>query len=293
MTRFTIDISNNQGSKIDLSTVLAEGFAGVQAKVSEGNYYRDWTWPIYRDAANALGIPVIGYHYAIANSSPASQVQTFIANGGGNVVMLDFEANSGNIGDYWNLVNAFNAAGIEVTLSYIPRWYWAGSMGGGDLSKVPGLISSGYYGSGNYASALYAGAGGDSGTGWASYGGGTPVMWQFTDGASVAGYSVDANAHKGSAEEFNALFNGGNADMQLTDTITDAYGNPVSVGDALKWLLYHTDLLVDQDGGPGTRNGMPAQFGGWPQLGGRTIIDALATIGQKLQIDGFNPPAKS
>ena len=30
---------------------------------------------------------------------------------------------------------------------------------------------------------------------------------------------------------------------------------------------------------------------GWPQLGGHTVVDALAVIGQTLGIPGFTPPA--
>lgn len=211
MTLFSIDISNNNGSGISMAEVKAEGFAWVEAKVSEGNYFQDRTWPGYRDAANAAGIPIVGYHYAIASCSPVSQVAAYVNNGGGKTVMLDFEANSGTINDYWNLVNAFNNAGVEVVLSYIPRWYWGGNMGGGDLSKVPGLISSSYFGTGDAASNLYNNAGGDGGNGWNSYGGGTPVVWQFTDGANVAGVRVDANAFKGTEAELAALLSGGPA----------------------------------------------------------------------------------
>lgn len=76
-------------------------------------------------------------------------------------------------------------------------------------------------------------------------------------------------------------------DMQLSDTITDAYGNPVSVGDILKWVSYHMDVTVDQLGGKDARRAIPAKFGGWPQLGGKTVVDALALIGEKLGIEGF------
>ncbi|WP_416382334.1 hypothetical protein [Nocardia transvalensis] len=31
---------------------------------------------------------------------------------------------------------------------------------------------------------------------------------------------------------------------------------------------------------------------GWPQLGGYTLVDAISAIGQKLGIDGFEPPAR-
>ena len=39
----------------------------------------------------------------------------------------------------------------------------------------------------------------------------------------------------------------------------------------------------DQLAGPGG----PGQFPGWPQLGSRTVVDALAAIGHKLGVDGF------
>ncbi len=111
---------------------------------------------------------------------------------------------------------------------------------------------------------------------------------------SNAGYAwvggIECDINRALTTDFGQWSLGG--DMQLSDTITDAYGNQVSVGDALKWLLYHTDLTIDQIGGAGTRNDMPAVFGGWPQLGNRTVVDALAVIGQKLGIDGFVPPAQ-
>ena len=44
-------------------------------------------------------------------------------------------------------------------------------------------------------------------------------------------------------------------------------------------------LILDQLAGPG------GGFRGWPQLGGKTIVNALAEIGQKLGLDGYEPPA--
>ena len=41
----------------------------------------------------------------------------------------------------------------------------------------------------------------------------------------------------------------------------------------------------------GCRSAEPGEFPGWPQLGGRTPIDALALIGQHLGIVGFDPAA--
>jgi len=47
-------------------------------------------------------------------------------------------------------------------------------------------------------------------------------------------------------------------------------------------------LIYEQLAGPGA----PGEFNGWPQLGGRTPVDALAAIGEKLGIDGFKEPEK-
>lgn len=106
--------------------------------------------------------------------------------------------------------------------------------------------------------------------------------------ASVGGVECDIN--ESLTADYGQWSLGG--DMQLTDTITDAYGNQVTVGDALKWLLYHTDLTIDQIGGAGTRNAMPAVFAGWPQLNGKTIVDALAEIGAHLGLAGYTPPTQ-
>lgn len=45
-------------------------------------------------------------------------------------------------------------------------------------------------------------------------------------------------------------------------------------------------LIYEQLCGPGA----PGTFPGWPQLGDRTLVDALAAIGDKLGIDGFKSP---
>ena len=45
-------------------------------------------------------------------------------------------------------------------------------------------------------------------------------------------------------------------------------------------------LIYEQLCGPGA----PGTFPGWPQLGDRTLVDAIAAIGDKLGIDGFKSP---
>ncbi|WP_051151512.1 GH25 family lysozyme [Nocardia niigatensis] len=248
MTLYGFDISNNQGPGLSLAEIQREGFAWCEMKVSEGDYFADPDWAGYKAQADACGMPIIGYHYAIASCAPAAQVAKFAANGGGNVVMIDFEANSGTLTDYWDLVRAFNAVGITVVLSYLPQWYWE-QIGSPDLSQVPGLIASAYpSSSAGYASVLYQQAGGDSGEGWNPYGGGSPVMWQFTDCALTNGTTLDANAFRGSTADLVALLTG------------QPRGGFMALSDAEQTeLLTKVRDIWDQLRGPGGT--------GWQQLG--------------------------
>ncbi|MFE2998658.1 GH25 family lysozyme [Nocardia sp. NPDC059246] len=268
MTIFGIDVSNNNGPGLDMNQVAAEGFSFVFCKVSEGDYFVDHTWPAYRAAAQAAGLLTVGYHYAIAACDPAAQAATFVAAGGGPRVMLDFEANSGDIADYWALVRAFNTAGVIVVLSYLPRWYWQ-QIGCPDLTQVPGLIASNYVPVYGYASAIYPG---DDSPRWAAYGGVQPSILQFTDRALVAGAWVDANAFRGTSTELAALLTGqpqGGFLMALNDQQQeDLYQKVTDIWEQLR--------------GP---NGQ-----GWPQLGQNaqgqnlSMVDGIGTLKAEVEV---------
>lgn len=265
MTLYGIDISNNNGSGIDMTRVAAEGFDFVFVKVSEGDYFSDATWPAYRDAARAAGLLVLGYHYVIAGADPDAQAARFAGAGGGDVAMLDFEDNSGDIGEFWSVVQAFDRAGISIVRSYIPHWYWQ-RIGSPDLSQIPGLTASSYVSGWGYASTIYPG---DDGTGWAPYGGCAPDILQFTDRALVAGTWVDANAFRGSRDELAAVLTG-----QGDDDMTPEQAQQLS------------DIRAQLCGSGAEESGFP----GWPELGqksdgsNRTLVDGVAalitTVGQ-------------
>jgi lysozyme len=280
MTLFGVDISNNNFGGYenpDLGAATAfvnalpgEGFSWVEAKCSQGSDFIDPTWSTIYAAAQANGLAAVAYHY-IDTSAAAGQAQTCLqALGGADVpVMFDFEDDSGSYENYQAVLAAFQAAGINVALSYIPEWYWEDD-GDPSLDSVVGLVSSAYpiVGS-DYASTLYEEAGGNSGEGWNGYGGATPVIWQFTDAALVAGITVDANAFQGTLAELQTL---------LGATVTQPSTDP-TLADVLAVVQDNQVQLR----GPG--------LVGWPQLGGHTLVDALAVIGQKLGIAGFAPPA--
>ncbi|WP_408632182.1 glycoside hydrolase family 25 protein [Mycobacterium dioxanotrophicus] len=200
---YGIDISNHQGV-MDLDRVKAEGFDFVFAKVSEGTVYRDPFWPKTRDDARRLGLILAGYHY-VRPDDPAAQARLFVDQLGDKSIpaMLDFEAGSGGIGQFWAVKAEIEKLGVRVALSYIPDWYWE-TIGKPDLSQVPGLIRSEYVSGSGYASVLYPG---NSWAMWGAYGGRTPDILQFTDRALVAGKSVDANAFRGTPTQLRQLLN--------------------------------------------------------------------------------------
>ncbi|GFG74674.1 GH25 family lysozyme [Mycobacterium botniense] len=276
MTLYGVDLSNNNWGGQPaaaivsaLNEIISEGFTWIEHKVSEGNYYRDPYWPTVWQWAQQTGNLVVGYHY-VTTDDPAQQAQTYLANdpsNGAAPCMLDFEANSGDITNFWAVWNAFVAAGVNMRLSHIPHWYWQ-QIGSPDLSGVVGLVSSAYYEEGNYASTEYADAGGDNGQGWTGYGGATPVIWQFTDAALVAGMSVDANAFRGSVDDLRSLLGIGGLFMALTDAEQQE-------------LLQKVREVWDQLRGPGGQ--------GWPQLGQNaqgqnlTPVDALASVKNSIE----------
>lgn len=201
MTIFGIDISNwNPG--IDLHQVRAEDFRFVFAKVSEGRF-RDPTWPLVRDNARDADLMLAGYLYVRGNVDPTLQAQVFAEHLGDTSIpaMLDFEAGSGRFSVFWDVYNAITNLGITVALSYIPHWYWQ-KIGEPRLTEVPGLIQSSYVRGQDYAWNLYQAV---PDTWWAPYGGRTPDILQFTDRALVAGQYVDANAYRGTIDQFTEL----------------------------------------------------------------------------------------
>lgn len=291
---FGPDLSNNNWSSTDEiagwldDCFHREGYSWMEHKVSEGDYYADPYWPTVRDWCAANNVPCIGYHYATTNDA-RSQAAAFASNGGGPFAMIDFEANSGDINNFWAVVNAFNAAGITVVVDYFPHWYWQ-QIGSPDLTNVPGLISSSYFERGTYGSVEYADSGGDNGPGWAPYGGATPIIWQFSDGAIIDGKSVDVNAFKGTIDQLRQLLSpsgttppppppsGDDPFMALTDQQqADMYNAIMGTAAAAAAILAIVTDNQTQLRGPGQE--------GWPQLGQNaagqnlTLVDAFAAQG--------------
>lgn len=79
--------------------------------------------------------------------------------------------------------------------------------------------------------------------------------------------------------------NGGDMAL-LEEKFTNWQGHEVSVGTALKYMDQYLGLTLDQLVGPGARaqEGEPTR---WKCLGGNTVVEALALIGEKLGLERF------
>ena len=282
MTLYGIDVASYQAG-LNLAEVKAEGFDFIIAKASQGSGYVDPSWVAFRDGANANDLILVAYHYVTLDPA-AGQADNLVGavSDTSIPVMLDFEAGSGDLDNFWAVADAITASGAHVALSYIPRWYWQ-EIGSPDLTGVPGLVASDYVSGTGYASALYPGD--DSGF-WTGYGGVDPVILQFTDAAQVAGQRVDADAFVGTAEELQQLLTAGEhmtpeQAQQLQQIWVQLLG-PTGQGwpqlgnrtlvDALAIVLTQ---LVGQDA---------SGLAGWPQTGGRTDTDLIAAIAAALKV---------
>jgi GH25 family lysozyme M1 (1,4-beta-N-acetylmuramidase) len=104
------------------------------------------------------------------------------------------------------------------------------------------------------ASAIYRSAGGDSGSGWASYSGQVPAIWQFTSSATIAGQTTcDANAYRGSLTQLTTLLAPGweVEDVELTDKYGDQAWPSRTVQNRLKDDAMLRDVLWGD--APGTK----------------------------------------
>lgn len=275
-----IDISNNNfggPATPNLGTipgfvaeVAKEGFSWIEAKVSEGASFADPTFTTIYHACQANNILCVGYHF-VNNDDPRSQAQNFKAalNGVDVPVMLDWEL--GSWPQYQAVWQAFVDIGLTPALEYIPHWYWQ-QEGSPNLSDVTKLVSSSWVNGTGYASALYPGP---NWNGWNAYGGSTPVICQFTNQAQVAGMALDADAFRGTLDDFKTLLGlqGDNPLMALTSAQQE---------DLYNWSMWTFALLFGAlNNNPGNVTplpGSPTPTGNnWP-LPEKSVADSLAAM---------------
>lgn len=221
MTLFYNDVSS-----YDAGFTIPPTAPCVVAKATEGNYYMDKQYHNFEYQAKALNIPFSGYHFLTHSTTytPEDQAAWYHGFAGNTPCMLDVEregTSTPNVDDCNRFIKALTALGGRVWGVYYPRWYWG--ITGGDLASmgVP-VVASEYR---PYDEVRWP----------QSYGGITPVIWQYTS------VPRDNNAFKGTPAELAALIYGDN----MTPADVWGYKNPaLDNEDMRKYLVDVYNMLV-------------------------------------------------
>lgn len=273
MAFYGIDISEWQDG-LSLKKAEAEGMSFVIIRTGDGTY-RDRCFHSHLADADGTSMKKAVYHYM--HKDIRGSISTCLSMLGGRKdlpVWLDFEAPGERFtaSDIRLAKELLAAAGVRCAgiYSYVPFW-----EGLGDPALPPGLfvwVAAYPVNSPATPARRYASLGGREHRQWQHpLSNKKPVMWQFTSAGCVAGFQLDCNAFEGTHAELEALFSHGGKKMTAPKHLSPDYQR----------------LAFEQLAGPGrTPQGKP-DFKGWTQLGGHTVVDALAVIGQTLGIPGF------
>lgn len=205
MTCFGPDISSYQAGLV-LARLADADF--VIAKATEGSTWTDPDFGTFRAQTVALRRLFIWYHF-LSGAAAAAQAEHTFAVVDSTVLpgMLDAEPTNTfrpTLAQIYAYIDAAHAAGLNLRLCYLPRWYWE-ELGSPDLSGLENrgvhLVSSQYLGGTGNPERLYPG---DGAAGWEEYGGQVPLIYQYTDRASDGGQTIDDNAFRGTAAELAA-----------------------------------------------------------------------------------------
>jgi GH25 family lysozyme M1 (1,4-beta-N-acetylmuramidase) len=265
MTIFYPDVSSYQAGISFAGCVIAV------AKATEGTGYTNPDYAAAKVRAANAGAFFCAYHFLRAGNGAGQASYAHSVVGSDVPLMIDFEpeynsngtiASAPQVSDAVAFINQYRALGGKTCLLYLPHWYWQGDLGQASLASVINLgmllVSSDY--------TAYS----ETGPGWASYGGMTPVVWQYTSTATVNGVAnVDMNAYKGTLADFQAQATGGagsggtgsggtgSGGTGSGGQVTEPTLSEGATGDALKTLqtrlnVWGASLTVDGDFGPAT-----------------------------------------
>lgn len=260
MPVFIADIASYQQGLVPAE--LKPDCAGLFIKAAQGSAYVDPDYAGWLAESKTAGLLTAAYHY-LDGTSPAAQAAWLKAHiiDAALPVMLDFEA--GGFQQALEVADAMASVGLRPRLLYFAHARWV-ALGSPPLlasltSRSLSLINAAYPSSAAGSPAhLYPG---DNATEWASYGGVTPALWQFTDAGEESGQRVDINAYKGSAAQLAALL--GTADPAPPGTPAPAAPKlswpTVSPGNSGPWvtLLQRALMLAGQD-----PHGVDGSYGG-------------------------------
>ncbi|WJZ03468.1 glycoside hydrolase family 25 protein [Corynebacterium freiburgense] len=282
MTIFGVDVSEWQNGLSLVEAARESDLDFAIIRTTDG-IHRDRVYQSHLADAEAAGLITSAYHYLRnprEGSSIAAQVQASLEVMGNQQrpMWIDVETPAGiHVDHIRECKRLFEQAGVRVIgcYSYVPYWehkispnepdshefgaFWVAAYG----TNTPGPPKNIYPGNShrqwNYP-----------------LGNQQPALWQFSSEARFGSWrggnsGVDINAFRGTREQLHALFYGTTSPMEESEPMrTDI-----------------DSLILDQLAGPG-RDAHGHTFAGWPQLGGRTVVDALAAIGEALEVQGFS-----
>jgi GH25 family lysozyme M1 (1,4-beta-N-acetylmuramidase) len=208
VTTYGFDIAHYQ-SGIPIGRARDQGYSFCMAKVTEGTTYVDPTFGGFRDAAKAEKLLFAGYHFLRSDSDGAAQGRFCVSKLGDKSIpiMIDVESEGSShpqISHIRGFINGVRDAGGNVSLMYVPHWYWEQHMGSPNLTGLPRLVASNYVTGHDYASKLYPG---DNSAKWFAYGGQMPTILQFSSSVAYSGYggTIDGDAFVGSETDLKKL----------------------------------------------------------------------------------------
>lgn len=241
MTTYGWDMSHYDAPGI--GTAVSEGIQFITHKAGgDANDAELNTWWNGVKALGSNGTLLLGAYWVLYPGSPSSRADSFIARldsqcpGWRNmpfILQVDCERWNGDQSTVPSVseINTFCDRLVTVMpklnpIGYLPDWVY------GDISgfRYP-LWSSKYVnGTGSFKS-LYPG---DNASQWASYGGKSPTILQYTSSATIGGQTTcDANAFRGTLKELTAILAPGWGGATKMFPI-----NKGDQGEDVRWLQY-------------------------------------------------------
>lgn len=207
LTIYGVDVASYQG-RPDWPSVHRAGIRFGFSKVTEGTGYINPTWGHNKAAMAGLGDGFLpGAYHFLHGGNGAAQARFFLQHTGdvsGLAVALDVEAFGADAATSRDWVAEFKRlTGGHPVLGYYPKWYWQ-AHGQPSLDFFDGLWQSAYVSGTGSAAGLY---GKVPASWWASFGGESVELLQYSSSATVPGISghCDVSAFRGSFDELRAL----------------------------------------------------------------------------------------
>lgn len=268
-TLYGIDVSEFQ----DGLNLSGTGMDFCIIRLAYGDSHPDDCAVSHTEDWATTGKPVSFYHYLTPWDDLGAQAdlvkRMWDACGRRGGVWIDVEEPGITRSQVVGFRDALRARGVLVIGSYSRANFWEGLPGGEPSAEEGGgAIWVSHYGD-QPTGPIRQAYPGDSGAPW-SYplGDRLPDIWQFTDRVTVPGWSagVDGNAFKGAEAELRAIFYGGTTATSEEDELANQTGT----------------YILDQLVGPKKKADGTPEFSGWPQLGGKTVVDFLVALDKKV-----------